>query len=37
MLKGAGFADLGADTLALAAFTLAAMTLAVARFRQTLD
>ena len=30
MLKGAGFADLAADTGALAAFTLAAMTVAVA-------
>ena len=37
MLKGAGFADLAADTGALAAFTLAAMAIAVARFRQTLD
>jgi len=37
MLKGAGFADLTADTGALAAFTLAAMAIAVARFRQTLD
>ncbi|MGO9429434.1 ABC transporter permease, partial [Rhodoblastus sp.] len=37
MLKGAGFADLAADTGALAAFTLVAMTVAVARFRQTLD
>lgn len=37
MLKGAGFADLASDTAALAAFTLAAMTIAVARFRQTLD
>jgi ABC-2 type transport system permease protein len=37
MLKGAGFADLAADTAALAAFTLAAMSVAVARFRQTLD
>jgi ABC-2 type transport system permease protein len=37
MLKGADFADLGADALALGAFTLAAMTIAVARFRQTLD
>jgi len=37
MLKGAGFADLASDTLALAAFTLAAMTLAIARFRRTLD
>ena len=37
MLKGAGFSDLAADTAALAAFTLAAMAIAVARFRQTLD
>ncbi|SKA06004.1 ABC transporter permease [Consotaella salsifontis] len=37
MLKGAGFADLVRDVGALAAFTLAAMTLAVLRFRQTLD
>jgi ABC-2 type transport system permease protein len=37
MLKGAGFADLQTDVLALGAFTLAAMTVAVLRFRQTLD
>jgi ABC-2 type transport system permease protein len=37
MLKGAGFADLQTDVLALGAFTLAAMAIAVARFRQTLD
>jgi ABC-2 type transport system permease protein len=37
MLKGAGFSDLAADTGALAVFTLAAMGIAVARFRQTLD
>lgn len=37
MLKGAGFVDLQADVLALGAFTLAAMTVAVLRFRQTLD
>jgi ABC-2 type transport system permease protein len=37
MLKGAGIADLQADVLALAAFTLVAMAVAVARFRQTLD
>jgi ABC-2 type transport system permease protein len=37
MLKGAEWADLQTDVLALAAFTLAAMGLAVARFRQTLD
>jgi ABC-2 type transport system permease protein len=37
MLKGAGFMDLQVEVLALAAFTLAAMSIAVARFRQTLD
>ncbi|MDE2579599.1 MAG: ABC transporter permease [Hyphomicrobiales bacterium] len=37
MLKGAGVNDLSFDILALGAFTLAAMGLAVARFRQTLD
>jgi ABC-2 type transport system permease protein len=37
MLKGATFMDLQADVLALAAFTLFAMGVAVARFRQTLD
>jgi ABC-2 type transport system permease protein len=37
MLKGATLADLQIDVLALAAFTLAAMGVAVARFRQTLD
>ena len=37
MLKGAGTVDLQTDVLALAAFTLAAMTIAVLRFRQTLD
>jgi ABC-2 type transport system permease protein len=37
MLKGAEWGDLQTDVLALAAFTLAAMGLAVARFRQTLD
>jgi ABC-2 type transport system permease protein len=37
MLKGAGFVDLQVDVLAIVAFALAAMTLAVARFRQTLD
>ncbi|AWM85348.1 ABC transporter permease [Microvirga sp. 17 mud 1-3] len=37
MLKGAGFVDLQADVLALGLFALAAMGLAVARFRQTLD
>jgi ABC-2 type transport system permease protein len=37
MLKGAGLIDLQVDVLALAAFTIAAMAIAVARFRQTLD
>ena len=37
MLKGATFADLQTDVLAMAAFTLFAMAVAVARFRQTLD
>jgi ABC-2 type transport system permease protein len=37
MLKGAAFEDLQADVLAMGAFTLVAMTIAVARFRQTLD
>jgi ABC-2 type transport system permease protein len=37
MLKGAGFEDLQTDVFAMAAFTVAAMGLAVARFRQTLD
>jgi ABC-2 type transport system permease protein len=37
MLKGAGIVDLQADVLALGAFTLTAMAIAVARFRQTLD
>jgi ABC-2 type transport system permease protein len=37
MLKGATLADMQADVLALVAFTLAAMAIAVARFRQTLD
>ncbi len=37
MLKGAGFSDIVTDAAALAAFTLAAMGIAVARFRQTLD
>ncbi|ATQ67488.1 MULTISPECIES: ABC transporter permease [Methylosinus] len=37
MLKGSGFFDLTADTLALGLFTLAAMGLAILRFRQTLD
>jgi ABC-2 type transport system permease protein len=37
MLKGASFADLQTDVLAMGAFTLVAMGIAVARFRQTLD
>ncbi len=37
MLKGAGFIDLSFDSGALLAFTLVAMGVAVARFRQTLD
>jgi ABC-2 type transport system permease protein len=37
MLKGSGFSDLSMDTGALALFTLAAMALAISRFRQTLD
>jgi len=37
MLKGSGFADLAADAGALALFTLVAMSVAVMRFRQTLD
>jgi ABC-2 type transport system permease protein len=37
MLKGAGFPDLQIDVYAMGAFTLAAMAIAVARFRQTLD
>jgi len=37
MLKGSDFADLAADTGALAIFTLVAMSVAVMRFRQTLD
>jgi ABC-2 type transport system permease protein len=37
MLKGADFSDMQAEVLALAAFTLVAMGVAVARFRQTLD
>ncbi|MCX7898732.1 MAG: ABC transporter permease [Methylocystis sp.] len=37
MLKGSGFADLAADTGALALFTAIAMSVAVLRFRQTLD
>ncbi len=37
MLKGADFSDMQTDVLALGAFTLIAMGVAVARFRQTLD
>jgi len=37
MLKGSNFSELSADAGALALFTLAAMTLAIMRFRQTLD
>lgn len=37
MLKGAGFTDLSREVAALGLFTLAAMAVAVARFRQTLD
>ncbi|MBI1867051.1 MAG: ABC transporter permease [Methylocystis sp.] len=37
MLKGSGFGDLAVDTGALALFTLVAMSIAIARFRQTLD
>ncbi len=37
MLKGSGFADLATDAGALAVFTLVAMSIAVMRFRQTLD
>jgi ABC-2 type transport system permease protein len=37
MLKGAGFADLRADALALLALMLVAMAIAVTRFRRTLD
>src|SRR5205085_10391425 len=37
MLKGATLADLHFDTLALAGLTLIAMTIAVTRFRRTLD
>jgi ABC-2 type transport system permease protein len=37
MLKGATFFDLQVDVYAMAAFTLLAMGVAVARFRQTLD
>ena len=37
MLKGSGFADLAVDAGALALFALVAMSVAVMRFRQTLD
>jgi ABC-2 type transport system permease protein len=37
MLKGSGFADLARDSGALTLFTLVAMSVAVTRFRQTLD
>jgi ABC-2 type transport system permease protein len=37
MLKGAEFSDMQTDVLALGAFALIAMGVAVARFRQTLD
>lgn len=37
MLKGTGFWDIQTDVLALGAFMLVAMGIAVARFRQTLD
>lgn len=37
MLKGATFANLSQEVIALALFTLAVMSVAVARFRQTLD
>jgi ABC-2 type transport system permease protein len=37
MLKGSTLADLQLDTLALAGLTLIAMTIAVTRFRRTLD
>jgi ABC-2 type transport system permease protein len=37
MLKGAGAADLEVDIAAMGSFTLVAMTVAVVRFRQTLD
>jgi ABC-2 type transport system permease protein len=37
MLKGSSFGELASDSLALAAFTVAAMSVAIARFRQTLD
>jgi ABC-2 type transport system permease protein len=37
MLKGASLPDLYVDTLALAGLTLFAITIAVTRFRRTLD
>jgi ABC-2 type transport system permease protein len=37
MLKGSNLADLHYDALALAALMLVAMTIAVTRFRRTLD
>jgi ABC-2 type transport system permease protein len=37
MLKGATLADLQTDVLALAGLMLIAMTIAVTRFRRTLD
>jgi ABC-2 type transport system permease protein len=37
MLKGASLGDLNFDTLAMAGLTLIAMTIAVTRFRRTLD
>ncbi len=37
MLKGSGFTDLASDAGALALFTVVAMSVAVMRFRQTLD
>ncbi|PWB84238.1 MAG: mannose-1-phosphate guanyltransferase [Methylocystaceae bacterium] len=37
MLKGSGFGDLASDSLALGVFTLVAMSVAITRFRQTLD
>jgi ABC-2 type transport system permease protein len=37
MLKGSGFSDLATDAGALALFALVVMSVAVMRFRQTLD
>jgi len=37
MLKGASLAHLRFDTLALVSLTLIAMTIAITRFRRTLD